>query len=383
MTEIANKIYDYQKWMETKGYTQSAQRNHRRWLNKFSKFVKNRKVKTDELFTFETLKQFHEIENTRVSAPIKRFAQYLHGICEIPEPFQIKQEILPEEYERYMDYYKIIGQSYQTIQHTRKILSGFVIYLRKSNIFLHKISIEDVDRFLVLYNKNYSLKTSRMYRSYLRKFLKYLYQKGYIKKNLSPLVISPPEFARSKPPKFLRLKEVQKLFSSLDLSITSDLRTYAAMHLSYYLGLRPREISLITLDDISFRQKEIFIRSRKNYSPAQLPLPDDTIKAITAYIVGGRPESEHRTLFLQLIPPYNPVNKKNDIRRSIKDCMSRNNIQASAYWLRHSYAQNLLESGASIYEIKDMMGHKSIDSSRNYLSIHINLMREVILNETL
>jgi integrase/recombinase XerD len=265
----------------------------------------------------------------------------------------------------------------------RKIISGFNLYLQKSNIAFCKISIEQIDHFLALYNKNYATATCRVHRSYLREFLKYFYQKGYIKKNLAPLVKSPPEFAHSKPPKFLRPKEVQKLFSSLDLSVSKDLRTYATMHLAYYLGLRPRETSLITLDDISFRQKEIFIRSRKNYSPAHLPLPDDTIKAITAYIVGGRPKSEHRALFLQLVPPYNPVNIKNDITHYIRDCMQKNNLSASTYWLRHSYAQNLLESGASIYEIKEMMGHKSIDSTRKYLSIHINLMREIILNETL
>lgn len=289
---------------------------------------------------------------------------------------------IPEEFERYLDYYKTQVRSKHTVQGMRNILSSLDVYLKKLNIIFCKISIEQVDHFLALYNKNFAPGTSRTYRSRLRKCLKYLYQNGYIKKDLAPLVVSPPEFARSKPPKFLRPNEVQKLFDNLDLSVAKDLRTYAAIHIGYYLGLRPKETSLITLDDISFRQKEIFIRSRKNYSPAQLPLPDDTIKAITAYIVGGRPESKHRTLFLQLIPPYKPLNK-NDICRSIRECMHKNNLQASAYWLRHSYAQNLLESGASIYEIKEMMGHKSIDSSRKYLSIHINLMREVLLDETL
>ncbi|MCK5350840.1 MAG: tyrosine-type recombinase/integrase, partial [Desulfobacula sp.] len=113
------------------------------------------------------------------------------------------------------------------------------------------------------------------------------------------------------------------------------------------------------------------------------PLPDDTIKAITAYIVGGRPKSKHRTLFLQLVPPYNPVNKKNDIKHYIRNCMQKNNLSATTYWLRHSYAQNLLESGVSIYGIKEMMGHKNIESSRKYLSIHIKLMREVIIDEIL
>ncbi len=303
--------------------------------------------------------------------------------CKIPEEYRIKQDVLPTEYEQYLDYYRAQVRRMHSVYCMRKILSSLNLYLQKSNIALCKITIEQIDHFLALYNKNYATATCRVNRSYLREFLKYLYRNGSIKKNLAPLVKSPPEFARSKPPKFLRPKEVEKLFGSLDLSVSKDLRTYATMHLVYYLGLRPREISMITLDDISFRQKEIFIRSRKNFSPAHLPLPDDTIKAITAYIVGGRPKSKHRTLFLQLVPPYNPVNIKNDVTYHIRDCMRKNNISATTYWLRHSYAQNLLESGASIYEIKEMMGHKSIDSTRKYLSIHINLMREIILDEAL
>lgn len=289
---------------------------------------------------------------------------------------------LPKICQRYLDYYSHQVRAEGNIQAMKRILTSLDIYLHKSGISLNEISIQKIDHFLVLYNVNYSTGTARTNRSYVRQFLRYLYRNEYIKKDLYPLVVSPPEFARSKPPKFLRHHEIQKLFDSLDLSNAKDLRTNAAMHLSYYLGLRPGETSSLTLDDISFRQKEIFIRSRKNHSPTQLPLPDNIIKAITAYIIGGRPESKARQLFLQLIPPYKPVNRQ-DITRYIKECMIENNLQANTYWLRHSYAQNLLESGASIYEIKEMMGHKSIDSSKKYLSIHINLMREIILNETL
>jgi len=263
----------------------------------------------------------------------------------------------------------------------QRILTGLDIYLQKSGVPLNEISIQQVDQFLALYNINYSTDTAKSNRSYLRQFLRYLYLNEYIKKDLSPLVMSPPEFGLSKPPKFLRTHEVQKLFDSLDLSTGKDLRTNAAMHLAYYLGLRPKEISSLTLDDISFRQKEIFIRSRKNCNPAHLPLPDNIIKAMTAYIVGSRPQSKHRTLFLHLRPPHKPVSRAN-IPLLIRDCMRRNNLPANTYWLRHSFAQNMLESGASIYEIKEMMGHKSIESTKKYLSIHINLMREIILDET-
>jgi len=56
-------------------------------------------------------------------------------------------------------------------------------------------------------------------------------------------------------------------------------------------------------------------------------------------------------------------------------------VPGTAYWLRHTYAQNLLEAGLSIYEVKEMLGHTSIESTRRYLHIHIKLMREVLFDE--
>lgn len=281
--------------------------------------------------------------------------------------------------ENYLDYYRDLV-SVEAASNAKRTLTDFAAYLQSANVSLGNISIDQVDQFLAVCNKGYAPGTCKIHRSCIRKFLKYLYQYEDLNKDLSALIVSPPEFGQLKPIKFLRTHEVQKLFDSLELSTAKDLRTNAAIHLAYYLGLRPKEIRSLTLDDISFRQKEIFIRSRKNCTPAHLPLPDNIIKAITAYIVGGRPETQSRVLFLQLIPPHKPANT-NDIPRDIKECMTKNNLASSTYWLRHSFAQNMLESGMSIYEIKEMMGHKSLDSTKKYLSIHIGLMREVILDE--
>ncbi|PQP33301.1 integrase, partial [Desulfobacteraceae bacterium SEEP-SAG9] len=70
---------------------------------------------------------------------------------------------------------------------------------------------------------------------------------------------------------------------------------------------RPDEISRITLDDISFAQSQLTIKTRKNDRPAKLPLPENTMKAIAAYIIGARPKSNHRILFLNLVAPYRPI----------------------------------------------------------------------------
>jgi len=71
------------------------------------------------------------------------------------------------------------------------------------------------------------------------------------------------------------------------------------------------------------------------------------------------------------------------VGRYIQEAMQKAGLKACAYWLRHSYAQHLLSAGATIYEIKEMLGHGHIESSRKYLHIHTDLMREVIIDEPL
>ncbi len=87
---------------------------------------------------------------------------------------------------------------------------------------------------------------------------------------------------RAIPLKYLRPKEDQRLFANIDLCSQKGLRTNAMLYLAYTLGLRPKEISLITLDDIFFGKREISLRDRKSKNPIRLPLPDHTIKAIAA-----------------------------------------------------------------------------------------------------
>jgi len=154
------------------------------------------------------------------------------------------------------------------------------------------------------------------------------------------------------------------------------------VHLGYTLGLRPKEISLIRLDDISFVQGEISLFDRKSANPIKLPLPEITIKAIAAYIVGCRPESNHRALFLTFRAPVKPVNAAT-VSHDITVAIRKINPSASAYWLRHTYAQNLLESGASIFEVKQMMGHDNVQSTKRYIHIHTKLMRKELFDETL
>ena len=108
-----------------------------------------------------------------------------------------------------------------------------------------------------------------------------------------------------------------------------------------------------------------------------LPVPEHVAKSIAVYVSKVRPKSKYRTLFLTLCTPHRPISK-NVVGYCIKKCMRQADLPSTLYWLRHTYAQNLIESGTPIFEIKEMMGHDKIESAKNYLHIHIKMMRKVL-----
>jgi site-specific recombinase XerD len=100
------------------------------------------------------------------------------------------------------------------------------------------------------------------------------------------------------------------------------------------------------------------------------------------YVSKARPQSPSRHLFLTHHFPYHPVSA-NTVVQCISKAMKAAGLPSSAYWLRHTYAQNLLHVGRSIYEVKEMMGHQNIQSTHRYLYINTELMRKVLFDEEL
>ncbi len=300
-----------------------------------------------------------------------------------PHLVQNHQIRLPDIYEKHLFCIRE-GQaiSSKNAKATRRVLASFHLYLEQHQIALSGLKIEHIDAFQADFLKSFSIQTRTVYRGKLRKFLSYLFNEKITGKDLSYGVVSPRVFNQLRPPKFLRPKEIKRLFESLSLETPAQIRTYAMTVLAYSLGLRPDEISRITLDDISFQEREITISSRKNSNPVVLPIPHKTLKAIAVYVHKARPESDCRELFLTCDRAYRPMTP-NLVGVHISKAMKEAGLSSSAYWLRHSYAQGLLVLGRSIYEIKEMLGHQNIRCTQRYLHIHIELMRKVLLDETL
>jgi len=383
--KLAKAVDDYLVWMIAAGYASGTIMIHERLLNHFQNFITNRNISWEQVFTYGTLNSFEKHCKLYFAVNALRcLSRYLFKQKLIPGPIKKPIVHLPEIYESYLHYYEKIRQVHRSsLVQTRNVLSALNDYLTKREIDLSAVKIEQIDGFLSEFNAHFMPATCRHNRSYLRGFLRYLYfHRKILKRDLAPLIVGAPMFAQDQPPKFLRSDEVKALFAGLSTDSCKELRTSAMVHLGYTLGLRPKEISLIRLNDISFVQGEISLADRKSANPIKLPLPETTIKAIAAYIVGCRPESNHHALFLTFNAPVKPVIAAT-VSHDITVAIQKINPLASAYWLRHTYAQNLLESGASIFEVKQMMGHDNVQSTKRYIHIHTKLMRKELFDETL
>lgn len=384
---LMEAILDYMRWVksveEHRGGLSSIRYT---WiLTDFLFYVIYKSINCKEMFTVQTLEAFQTYSGYK-GAPraIKALSDYLFSQGRIDQPLQLSkvQSPLPDIYENHLRY---LQQSRQVcaghLRQVRRVLVSFHQYLKSHDLTLAKTNIEHLDAFMASFKL--SQNTRKTYRYHLRGFLKYLYyERRIIKRDLAPLLLGPPQFAQKKLPKFLRPKQLKKLFDCLKLSTPTQRRTYAMVHLAYSLGLRPVEISRSTLDDICFKKGQLVLRERKGCNPITLPVPENTIKAIALYVSKARPQSPSRHLFLTHQFPYHPVSA-NTVVQYISKVMKAAGLPSSAYWLRHTYAQNLLHVGRSIYEVKEMMGHQNIQSTHRYLHINTELMRKVLFDEKL
>jgi len=384
---LMDAILDYMGWvksMENAGGSPGAIR-YTRILTDFLIYVIHKRIAWEKMFTLRTVEAFRRYSGYKGAfSALRALSDYLFSQGRIDHPLNLSKPTppLPDVYEEYLLYHsQALNSSPPHLRRIRRVLRPFHEYLGKNGIPLSELTIEHCDAFMATFKvSDYS---RRLYRYCLRGFLKYLYhEKKSIKRDLAPLLVGPPQFAQKRLPRFLRPNQVKKLFASLKLSTSTEIRTYALMHLAYSLGLRPAEISRISLDDISFQQRELTLRERKGGEVITLPVAENTIKAIALYVSKGRPQGPSRYLFLNHQFPYHPM-RSNNVVGYIAEAMKQAGLPSSAYWLRHTYAQNLLHMGRSIYEVKEMMGHQNIQSTHRYLHIHTELMRKVLFDEEL
>ncbi len=177
-------------------------------------------------------------------------------------------------------------------------------------------------------------------------------------------------------------EQLLRFLDSFDRTSVTGRRDYAMTLFMLELGLRVSEVTDLRLDDIDWRAGTVRIRSAKERRTRILPLPSRVGKATAIYLDGGRPLSAERQVFLRHRAPLGTPVSRELVRGVIRRAYARSACPhewTGTHILRHTVATRLLQSGASLKEIADLLGHQSIDTAAIYGKVNLPALAAVAM----
>lgn len=241
----------------------------------------------------------------------------------------------------------------------------------------------DVVGFVAAMQGRFSPGSMKAVRTALRSFFRFLRFEGLCDAQLELAVPRVAHWQLSTLPRYLSDTQLARLLTSLDASGPCGRRDRAIVLCLASLGLRPGELANLRLEDIDWRGGSVRVRERKTRQGAVVPLPRDAGKAIVDYLREERPATDERRVFVQ----HRGVRRGwplsgNTISAVVVRALDRAGVRsplAGAYVLRHTVASRLVRRGASLKEVADFLGHRSLDTTAIYAKLDLAALREVAL----
>jgi site-specific recombinase XerD len=310
-------------------------------------------------------------------------AAYLRDKNIISQPCPIKPDNISIEdilhsYGQYL--YEDKGLCDLTIKRNKAVLHNFLIdQFGKSQLIPSEITRNKILKYIVSNTKRYNNKSIQIIASVIRSFLHYLVMIGKIKVELADCIPATPSWRASYLPVFLVRTEVKQLLGTCDRRTKTGCRNYAILLLLVRLGLRASEVLNLSLDDINWEAGELDILG-KGRKHRVLPLPVDVGSAMASYLRYARPKSMDRQVFIRSRAPYSGLHHPSCISSIVRRALNAaklNPQQMGAHLLRYTAAMETLNKGASLFEIGQLLGHCSVDTTALYTKIDITALREL------
>jgi integrase/recombinase XerC len=258
---------------------------------------------------------------------------------------------------------------------------NYTIDLKAFSEFLGEADIDSVDhlalrRFLAqLRGKNYSKRTIARKLASLRSFFKFLYREGHIKSNPITAISSPK--LDKKLPKFLDAGKVTKLILCPDVKTESGLRDRAILETLYSCGIRVSELVGLDMDDIDFISGVIKVLG-KGRKERMVPIGDTALGAIRKYDEGkqkSRTNGKSAVFLNSRGGRLTDRSVRRVIDKYIKACSIGEKI--SPHSLRHSFATHLLDKGADLRSVQELLGHMNLSTTQIYTHVTMERLKNV------
>ena len=269
--------------------------------------------------------------------------------------------------------------SVHTIDGYRLALAQFYDYLQIEGIGdleIEELEANNIRPFLYWMKDNgLSKSTIRTKTAAIKSFFRFCVKKRIIERNPASLVVMPK--ADKKLPSFLLNNEVTEMIENFDESDAAGARDKALSELLYSSGLRISEALQLNVTSINFGNNSIKV-SGKGRKQRIVPVGGKAMSAISNYLMLRKDlvkKPSEKALFLSTRGNrMNAVNAYRIINKAMK-CISEC-PQKSPHVLRHTFATHMLDKGADIQSVSEMLGHASLSSTQIYTHVSIERLKE-------
>ncbi len=234
----------------------------------------------------------------------------------------------------------------------------------------------DVRAYLaMLRNSRYSKATTARKLAALRSFYKYLVRKGKLEASPVSIIRTPRQDKRL--PKFLDIRQIEALLAAPDTDTLLGLRDRAMLETTYSAGLRISELVSLNLEDLEEFSQALRIRG-KGKKERLAPLGSKAVEAIDAYVDRRRNTLGPCDRGALFVNRHGKRISDRSVRRKLDKYLVIAGIPSdiSPHSLRHSFATHMLNAGADLRSVQELLGHESLSTTQIYTHLTTRRLKE-------
>ena len=281
---------------------------------------------------------------------------------------------------KYFDYLESKSLSENTVKNYFRDLIDYFIYLNQNELPPTKsIEPKHIRKMLsFLIDKGFSKVSISRKISAIKSYITFLEKFNYSKNNYSELIRIPKKSKSL--PKVMTKKEISQLIKHVEMNTKKNLRDDALIELLYSTGLRVSEVANLKLKDIKLEKSEIKILGKGNKERIVI-FNNKSKEKIIRYLKNDKRYISIKTEAL-FQNKFKEALSTRSIQRIMKKYLNFSGINSkySTHTLRHTFATHLLEGGADIKVIQQLMGHSSPETTKIYTHVSSSTLKNVYNN---
>ncbi|WP_412100713.1 site-specific tyrosine recombinase XerD [Corynebacterium aurimucosum] len=277
------------------------------------------------------------------------------------------------------------GASKNTVSNYRRDINRYVDWLAESGITdLCRVTRAHVENYLVFLRESLAQSSASRALIVARGLHKFALAEGMIEENVAAEV-TPPKRAQALP-ETLSVHDVEALLNAIPTNESAtpiDIRDRALLEMLYGTGARISEVISLSMDDVTGEGptsvRDILLLSGKGDKQRLVPLGSHAVKAVENYLVRARPVLATGASHALFLNTRGRALSRQSAWAAIKTAAQRAHLSTkiSPHTLRHSFATHLLEGGADVRTVQELLGHSSVTTTQIYTHVTADSLREV------